>query len=143
MPKQFEVSGASFIGLFVRNAAAAAEFYEKKLGFRRDPNDFQSPGAAVAFLSYPIPFAVIEAPPGVDLDSIPRPIRMPSVWFKTANSQIVHDSLVEARITILRPPSHARFGRQFSFQDLDGYPITIYHRAAPPHGWEIPVYSSI
>jgi catechol 2,3-dioxygenase-like lactoylglutathione lyase family enzyme len=139
MPKQFEVSGPSFIGLFVRNAAAAAEFYEKKLGFRRDPNDFQSPGAAVAFLSYPIPFAVIEAPPGVNLDSIPRPIRMPSVWFKTANSQVVHHSLVEAGVTILRPLSDGRFGRQFSFQDLDGYAITIYDRDAPPNGWEMPV----
>src|SRR5579871_831336 len=127
MPKNFELSGPAFIGLIVRDATAAAEFYEKKLGFRRDPEGFQQ-GKAVAFISYPIPFAVMEPPPGVDLNSIPRPVRTPAVWFKTANSQVVHDALVEAGVTIVRPVSVGRFGRQFTFLDLDGYSITIYDR---------------
>jgi catechol 2,3-dioxygenase-like lactoylglutathione lyase family enzyme len=49
MPKEFELSGPAFVGLMVRDAAAAAEFYEKKLGFRRDTEVFQK--GAVAFLS--------------------------------------------------------------------------------------------
>jgi catechol 2,3-dioxygenase-like lactoylglutathione lyase family enzyme len=112
---------------------ASADFYEKTLGFRRDPEDF--PGA-VAFLSYPIPFAVMQARPGVDLDSLSRPLLVPAIWFKTAESQVVHDALVEAGVTILRPPSDGRFGRQFTFVDLDGYAITIYDRDAPPNGWD-------
>jgi len=56
MPKNFELSGPAFIGIVVRDVEAAAEFYEKKLGFRRDTDTFGAPkGMAVAFLSYPIP----------------------------------------------------------------------------------------
>jgi catechol 2,3-dioxygenase-like lactoylglutathione lyase family enzyme len=137
MPKNFELSGPAFVGLPVRNVAAAAEFYEKVLGFRRDHEGFGVRGSpGVTFLSYPIPFAVIPAPPGVDLDSLPRPIRVPAIWFKTANSQVVHDALVEAGVTILRPPADGRFGRTFTFVDPDGYAITIYDRDAPPEGWD-------
>jgi catechol 2,3-dioxygenase-like lactoylglutathione lyase family enzyme len=133
MPKHFEVSGPAFVGLAVRNVEAAANFYEKVLGLRRDPEVFPN---GVGFLSQPIPFAVSPAPAGVDLDSMPRPIRFPAVWLKASNSQVVHDALVEAGVTILRPPSDGRFGRQFTFVDLDGYAITIYDRDAPPNGWE-------
>jgi catechol 2,3-dioxygenase-like lactoylglutathione lyase family enzyme len=136
MPKNFELSGPAFVGLFVRDVDAAADFYENKLGFRRDPEGFRVPGTGVTFLSYPIPFAVGQAPPGVDLDSLPRPHLVPAIWFKTANSQVVHDALVEEGVTILRPPTDGRFGRQFTFVDLDGYAITIYDRDAPPGGWE-------
>src|SRR5579859_789038 len=139
MPKNFELSGPAFIGLVVRDVEAAANFYEKKLGFRRDPENFKtpsSPSEAVAFLGYPVPFAVRQAPPGLNLDSMPRPILTPAVWFKTANSQVVHDALVKDGVTIFRPVSEGRFGRQFTFVDLDGYAITIYDRDAPSEGWE-------
>jgi len=135
MPKNFELSGPAFLGLFVRDVAAAADFYEQKLGFRRDPEAITWT-AAVGFLSYPIPFAVIQTPPSVELDSLPSPRLVPAIWFKTANSQVVHDALVEAGVTILRPLSTGRFGRQFTFVDLDGYAISIYDRDAPPDGWE-------
>jgi catechol 2,3-dioxygenase-like lactoylglutathione lyase family enzyme len=135
MPQHFELSGPAFIGLLVRDVAAAAAFYEHKLGFRRDPEDFGSAGQAVAFLSYPIPFAVRQAPAGVDLDSMPRPLPSPAIWFKTANSQVVYDALVADGVSILRAPTDGRFGRQFTFVDLDGYAITIYDRDAPPDGW--------
>jgi catechol 2,3-dioxygenase-like lactoylglutathione lyase family enzyme len=143
MPKSFELSGPAFVGVFVRDVAASADFYEKTLGFRRDPEGFGFPGrAAVACLSHPIPFAVMQAPPVVDADSLPRPIRVPAIWFKTANSQVAHDALVAAGVTILRPPSDGRFGRQFTFVDPDGYAITVYDRDAPPGGWDRSGYSS-
>lgn len=132
MPKQFELSGPAFIALLVRDVAAASDFYEHTLGFRRDPEVF--PGA-VAFLSYPIPFALRQAPPGVDLDAMPRPVLAPAIWFKTADSQLVYDALVAEGVTILRPPTEGRFGRQFTLVDPDGYAITIYDRDAPPEGW--------
>lgn len=129
MPKNYELSGPAFVALLVRDVAIAADFYEKKLGFRRDPEVF--PGA-VAFLTYPVPFAVRQASPNVDWNSIPRPVLAPAVWFKTADSQAVHDALVASGITILRPPTTGRFGRQFTFVDPDGYAITIYDRDTPP-----------
>jgi len=91
MPKNFEVSGPAFVGLLVRDVKTSADFYEKKLGFRRDSEVFPT---GVGFLTYPVPFGLIQAPPGVDLDSIPRPITTPTVWFKTADSQVVHDAIL-------------------------------------------------
>ncbi len=129
MPKNFELSGPAFVRLFVRDVNASAAFYEKLLGFRRDTEVF--PGA-VAFLSYPIPFAVRQAPPDMDLDRLPRPILTPAIFFKTADSQKVYDALVQAGVTILVEPSDGRFGRQFTFLDPDGYAITIYDRDTPP-----------
>jgi catechol 2,3-dioxygenase-like lactoylglutathione lyase family enzyme len=135
MPKEFDPSGPAFVGLVVRDVARSAAFYERTLGFRRDPENFHAgtPATeAVTFLSYPVPFAVRKAPPGVDLDALPGP----AIWFKTTNAQTAHDALVAAGVTILRPPTDRRFGRQFTLLDLDGYPITIYDRDAPPDGWE-------
>ena len=133
MPKNFELSGPAFVGLVVRDVAASAEFYEMKLGFRRDPEVFPR---GVGFLTNTIPFGLVEPPAGLDLDKIPRPVLTPAIWFKTANSQIVHDALAKDGVTILRPISEGRFGRQFTFLDPDGYAITIYDRDAPPEGWE-------
>lgn len=133
MPKEFELSGPAFVGLVVRDVDNSAEFYQKTLGFRRDPEVFPR---GVGFLTNTIPFALLPPPPGVDLDKLPRPILIPAIWFKTANSQVTHDALVAAGVTILRPLSEGRFGRTFTFLDPDGYAITIYDRDAPPEGWE-------
>jgi catechol 2,3-dioxygenase-like lactoylglutathione lyase family enzyme len=130
MPIPFELSGPAFVGFAVKDLAISTEFYEKTLGFRRDPNTVPN---AVAFLSYPIPFALRQAP--AELEGVAHLMRIPAVWFKTANSQIVHDVLVAAGVTILRPVAEGRFGRTFTFADPDGYAITIYDRDAPPDGW--------
>jgi catechol 2,3-dioxygenase-like lactoylglutathione lyase family enzyme len=134
MQKNFDLKGPAFVGLQVRDVKASADFYEKTLGLRRDPVTF--PNEAVAFLTYPIPFGLVQLPPGTDWDNIPRPIQTPGIWFKAADSQAIHDALIEAGITILRVPSDGRFGRQFTFVDLDGYAITIYDRDAPAEGWD-------
>jgi predicted enzyme related to lactoylglutathione lyase len=132
MPNHFDLKGPAFVGLQVRDVKASADFYEQTLGLRRDPIDFAN--GAVAFLTYPIPFALTPVSPGVDWDAIPRPVRAPAIWFKTADSQAVLDALVEAGVTILRAPTDGRFGRQFTFVDLDGYAITIYDRDALAEG---------
>ena len=133
MSKNFDLKGPAFVGLKVREVKVSADFYEKTLGFRRDPEVF--PSGAVGFLTYPIPFGLSPLPPGVNWESIPRPIEAPGIWFKAADSQMVHAALVEAGVTILRPPSNGRFGWQFTLVDLDGYAITIYDRDAPTDGW--------
>jgi hypothetical protein len=116
----------------VRDVHASADFYEKTLGFRRDPEVFPT---GIGFLTYPIPFGVLQAPPGVNLDSMPRPVLAPAIWCKTANSQVVHDALVAAGVSLLRASADGRCGRQLTFVDLDGYALTIYDRDAPPDGW--------
>ena len=134
MPKPFDLKGPAFVGLRVRDVQAAADFYEKTLGLRRDPETF--PNGGVGFLTYPIPFGLSQLPAGAEGESIPRPILSPGIWFKASDSQAVHDALVEAGVPILRAPFEGRFGRQFTFVDPDGYAITIYDRDAPADGWE-------
>lgn len=134
MPKHFEITGPAFVGLLVRDVQASTQFYEQKLGLRRDTQVF--PNGSVAFHTYPIPFGLSPLPAHIDGKRIPRPILTPAIWFKTANSQVVHDALVEAGVTILRAPSEGRFGRQFTFLDPDDYAIIIYDRDAPPDGWD-------
>jgi hypothetical protein len=48
----------------------------------------------------------------------------------------MHDALVAACMTIVRPLAERRYGRTFTFLDPDGSAITIYDRDAPPEGWE-------
>jgi predicted enzyme related to lactoylglutathione lyase len=130
MPKtfSFQLSGPSFIGLYVRDVKASGEFYEKKMGFKRYPFSFPN---AVQFMTYPLPFAVIQALPGMDLDRYPKPTNANSIWFKTNNSQLVHDALLESGVKILKPVTDGPFGKQFTIEDPDGYAIAIYDRDLP------------
>ena len=69
--RNMTVTGPDFIALQVRDLERSARFYETKLGLRRTPS---SPKGAVVFATAPIPFAVREPLPGVDLDqAAPRP----------------------------------------------------------------------
>jgi predicted enzyme related to lactoylglutathione lyase len=122
------VNGPGFIGLAVRDPARSAEFYERVVGFKRDPEVF--PGGGVGFLTTPIPFGLSPLRPGMSLDR--QPSGGMSLWFKANDAQAVHDKLVAAGATILSPPGPGplggRFGTQFTFADPDGYAITVYDR---------------
>lgn len=122
------ISGPGFVSLMVRDLATAADFYEHTVGLQRDPLGF--PGA-VAFKSSPIPFAVLQAPPGVNLDSLPTPGLGVSVWLKAADGQAAYEALSKAGVTIRKPPYDGPFGRTFVFVDPDGYPITVYEHDEP------------
>jgi predicted enzyme related to lactoylglutathione lyase len=122
------IGSPGFVSLQVRDVAAAAEFYEQKIGLKRDPLAF--PGA-VAFLTTSIPFAVIQALPGANLDSLPTPGLGISLWFKATDGQAAYDALSKVGVTILKPPFDGPFGRTFVFADLDGYPITVYEQDEP------------
>lgn len=122
------IGGPGFVSLLVRDVAAAADFYEHKIGLKRDPQAF--PGT-VAFLTTPGFFAVRQLPPGEHLDSQTPPGRGIAVWFKAADGQAAYDALVKAGVTIVRHPFDGPFGRTFTFADLDGYSITVYERDEP------------
>lgn len=115
------VTGVDFVALQVRDLAKAAEFYEGRLGLKRDP---AGPPHAVVFATQPIAFAVREPLPGVDLPQ--RPGTGVALWFKADDAQRLHDELKAADVPIVTPPVDGPFGRTFSFADPDGYVITIH-----------------
>ncbi|MFI1158371.1 VOC family protein [Streptomyces sioyaensis] len=117
------VNGPDFIALQVRDVQAAAAFYEQYLGLRRAP---ASPPGAVVFTTAPVPFAVREPLPGVDIDSITRPGLGVALWFRTADAQELHDQLTAAGVPIAGPPQDGPFGRMFTFTGPEGYAITVH-----------------
>jgi len=122
------ISGPGFISLQVRDLAASADFYEHKVGLKRDPLEF--PGA-VAFLSSPIPFGVIAQREGTNTGNASTPGLGVALWLKAANGQAAYEALSKANVTIVKPPFDGPFGRTFIFTDLDGYRITVYDQNDP------------
>jgi len=119
------VTGPDFVALQVRDLDRAADFYTGRLGLRRLPG----PPGAVVFDTQPIPFAVREPLPGVDLDAAtPRPGVGVALWLHSDDTQALHDALADVGVPILVAPFDSPFGRAFTFTDLDGYAITIHDK---------------
>ncbi|MFD7921434.1 VOC family protein [Streptomyces sp. NPDC059740] len=117
------VDGPDFIALQVRDVDAAASFCEQHLGLRRAA---VSPPHAVVFDTQPVPFAIREPLPGVDLDETPRPGLGMVLWFRTADAHQLHDQLAAAGVKILVPVTQSPFGPMFSFEGPEGYTLTAH-----------------
>ena len=117
------VTGPDFIALQVLDLERAAAFYEDRLGLRRAPF---SPPHAVVFATTPVPFAVRDTQPDVDLDAVGHRGLGVALWLHSTDAQALHDSLDAAGVPILTPPFDGPFGRTFAFADLDGYAVTIH-----------------
>lgn len=120
------VTGPDFIALQVRDLERAASFYETALGLHRAP---VAPPGAVVFTTTPIPFAVREPLPGIDLDQAPRPGLGIALWLHCDAVQELHDSLTSMGTPILRAPEPGPFGLTFTFADPDGYAVTVHDKA--------------
>jgi predicted enzyme related to lactoylglutathione lyase len=120
------VTGPDFLALQVRDVHRAAAFYQQHLGLRRAP---ASPPGAVVFATTPIPFAVRNPLPGVDLDTAGQPGLGVAVWLHAEDAQAVHDRLAAAGVPVPVAPFDGPFGRTFTFTDPDGYAITVHDRA--------------
>lgn len=121
------VTGPDFIALQVGDLERSAEFYENRLGLHRAP---AAPPAAILFTTTPIPFAVREPLPGVDLTEVPRPGLGVALWLHCNAVQELHDSLKASGTTILIAPAQTPFGLAFTFADPDGYAITVHEKAS-------------
>lgn len=118
------VTGPDFLALQVRDLDRAAAFYETHLGLRRVP---AGPPGAVVFDTAPIPFAVREPLPGVDLDAATsRPGLGVALWLRADDAQAVHDRIAATGLPIVAEPCDGPFGRTFTFADPDGYAVTVH-----------------
>ena len=118
------VTGPDFLTLQVRDVQRSASFYEERLGLRRAP---AAPPGAVVFATTPVPFAVREPLPGLDLDAVtPRPGAGVALWLRAEDAQALHDELAAAGVPIPAAPTDGPFGRTFTFTDPDGYAVTVH-----------------
>ncbi|WP_251044075.1 VOC family protein [Arthrobacter sp. ISL-48] len=109
----------------VRDLERAATFYESVLGLTRAE---ASPPHAVVFNTSPIPFAVRDAVPGIDLDSTPRPGLGMGLWFHDPDTAGLHTAVVRAGAQVVQEPFEGPFGTTFTFLDPEGYAITVHDR---------------
>ena len=121
-------TGPDFLALQVRDLEAAAGFFEQHLGLARVP---AGPPGAIVFDTAPVPFAVREPLPGVDLASVsPRPGAGVAMWFGVDDADDLHSRLVAAGVEVLGPPSDSPFGRTVAFVGPEGYALTAHTVAA-------------
>lgn len=121
------VHGPDFLALQVRDLERSAQFYEAHLGLRRAP---VSPPGAVVFATAPVPFALRDPLPGVDLDAVsPRPGVGVALWLYADSAQALCEDMAAAGVRIPVAPFDGPFGRTFTFADPDGYEITVHDRA--------------
>jgi catechol 2,3-dioxygenase-like lactoylglutathione lyase family enzyme len=113
--------GPDFISLQVRDLDASRRFYTEHLGL--SPASRNPPGAVV-FETTPVPFAI--RTPLVDLSASERLGWGVSIWLACDDADVFHDRLAAAGIVIVAPPQDGPFGRFFSFQDPDGYTVTLH-----------------
>lgn len=117
------VIGPDFIALQVRDLEASASFYEQVLGLRRAE---ASPPGAVVFATSPIPFAVREPLPGLDLDAVERPGAGVALWLRAEDVRAARAALESAGRPILRDLAPSPFGLTLTFADPDGYAVTLH-----------------
>lgn len=121
------VIGPDFLALQVRDLERSATFYTEQLGMRRVP---VSPPGAVVFDTAPIPFAVRDPLPGVDLAAAtPRPGLGVALWLRADDPQGLHDRLAGTGVPVLVAPFDGPFGLTFTVEDPDGYAVTLHGAA--------------
>ncbi|MEU4659896.1 VOC family protein [Streptomyces sp. NPDC023723] len=117
------VEGPDFIALQVRDVPAAAAFFEERLGLRRAA---ASPPGAVVFTTSPVPFAVREPLPGVDLTGDARPGLGVALWLRTPDAGALRELLVAADTADVGPLQDSPFGPMFTFTGPEGYRLTVH-----------------
>lgn len=121
-----QTTGPDFVSFQVRDVARAGAFYEEVVGLVRRPSPNPD---AVVFSAGGTSFAVRTPLPGTDLDAIGRPGGGVGVWFHNPDAAELHERLVAHAVPIVQQPTVGPFGLQFSFEDLDGYVVTVHSRA--------------
>lgn len=119
-----KVIGPDFVALEVRDLAASRRFYTELLGLAIDP-DFTAPNF-VTFATSPIPFAIREPLPGVDLDAVERVGWGVNLWLNCDDADALYNSWQAHGVPILKEPEDTRFGRRFICHDPDGYVLIVY-----------------
>ncbi|MDJ1130584.1 VOC family protein [Streptomyces iconiensis] len=117
------VEGPGFIALQVKDVPAAAAFFEERLGLRRASG---GPAHAVVFETTPVPFAVRELLPGVDLDDVARPGLGVVLWLRTTDAPALREQLLAAGTEDVTELQDSPFGPKFSFAGPEGYELTVY-----------------
>ncbi|GAB3210875.1 VOC family protein [Marinactinospora thermotolerans] len=121
MSENTNVVGPDFLTLQVRDLERSTRFYTELVGFVTVPS--KVPNAAVLGAE-PIRIALRQATD--DLDSVERLGWGIVVWIKAEDPDKLAERLRAEGVRIVKPLCDGSCGREFIFEDPDGYRITIY-----------------
>ncbi len=114
------VSGPDFITLLVSDLEASYKFYKDKIGL---PDSPETRPNAHAFSTKPCAFAIRQAASGTRFEGPGRGIL---IWFRTSDATALHGELKERGVHIVEGLRKSPFGMTFSFEDPDGYVLTVH-----------------
>jgi len=117
----FKVIGPSFLPVQVSDIERSKTFYTEVLGLEIDP---KGPPHAYVFKTEPIAFAIRE--PNTDLTASTKLGWGITPWFKATNIRGLYDRIAASEGKILTDIQPGPFGDFFTFQDLDGYTLTVH-----------------
>lgn len=117
----FKVIGPSFLPIQVSDIERSKLFYTEVLGLEIDP---EGPPHAYVFKTEPIAFAIRK--PNIDLSASTRLGWGIAPWFKVNNIGELHDRIESSEGKILTDIQPGPFGDFFTFQDPDGYTLTVH-----------------
>lgn len=121
MTENVNVVGPDFLTLQVRDLERSRRFYTELVGFHTVPT--KVPNAAVLG-STPIKVALRQATD--DLDEVAKLAWGVVIWIKAEDPDKVAATLADNGVNIVKPLCDGACGREFIFEDPDGYRITIY-----------------
>jgi predicted enzyme related to lactoylglutathione lyase len=113
--------GPDFISLQVRDLELSKRFYTENLNLVVAE---RSPPGAVLFQTTPIPFAI--RTPMIDLSASKYLGWGVSLWLACDDADAFHAKLETAGVSQVSGIQDGPFGRFFSFQDPDGYTVTLH-----------------
>ncbi|MDA2811409.1 VOC family protein [Nocardiopsis sp. RSe5-2] len=121
MSENTNVVGPDFLTLQVRDLERSKRFYTELVGFTTVPS--KVPNAAVLGAE-PIKIALRQATD--DLDAVDELAWGVVVWIKAQDPDKLAARMQEAGGPMVKPLCDGSCGREFIFQDPDGYRVTIY-----------------
>jgi predicted enzyme related to lactoylglutathione lyase len=118
-----KISGPDFITILVSDLKASYEFYKEKIGLRESAE--KRPNAH-AFQTKPCGLAIRQSS---DDRRIENPGQGIILWWRTSDATALHRDLKKRGVPIVEELREGPFGMTFSFQDPDGYIMTVHDGA--------------
>ena len=116
-----DISGPDFITLLVSDLERSFRFYTQQIGWPPSPETRPN---AHAFATKPIAIAIREAPEVASEN--PHPGQGIIIWLHTPDSTALYAELKRRGVPIVEELRKSPFGMIFSFQDPDGYVISVH-----------------
>lgn len=114
------ISGPDFVTLLVSDLEASYRFYSEKIGLKESSE--KRPNAH-AFKTQPCGLAIRQSS---DKRKTDHPGQGIIVWLRSSDASALYGELMQRGVPIVEELRQGPFGMTFSFNDPDGYILTVH-----------------